>query len=178
MLKYWHQQKDFMGGLTSWIQEENGLNIKMDNCKMNKKKQFKRYAIIIVLGVITTSCLPRGINSENELLEEKMNVMNYGDDVSYSHLINYYDSTNYYELLPYRLKMMKHDRVGQYEFVVTYMKISFDNNYDAKNFLKLTLNEQKFLIELLKNGSKNGDNNCDSLISEYVKIGVDTSVVK
>ncbi len=59
--------------------------------------------------------------------------MKYSELESYLALTNHFDKAdNYYEIMPYALKMQKLG-MGHYEFYDSYLKIRFNDTFDARN---------------------------------------------
>lgn len=120
---------------------------------------------LLALCLVFYSCDQRNENFQ----EAKTNVMRYSELDSYMALTNHFDKEdNYYEIIPYAIKMQKHG-IGQYELYDSYLKIMFDNKFDAKNILKLDKPEADFLIYILNKGVE--DVRCREVLIQYYRNG-------
>ncbi|MBK8086943.1 MAG: hypothetical protein IPK31_02620 [Chitinophagaceae bacterium] len=127
----------------------------------------RKTSFLLVFCLVFYSCDQRNENIQ----EAKKNVMKYSELDSYMALTNHFDKEdNYYEIMPYALKMQKQG-IGQYEFYDSYLKIMFDNKFDAKNILKLDKPEAEFLIYIVNKGAKAEDVRCREVLIQYYRNG-------
>lgn len=129
--------------------------------------------IITVFFLALVSCNTRNIKNSKELVTNQLDVFKNEDLVSYIRLYNYYDNdSSYYNLLPYSLHMLKKSEIGHFDFFSNYLKISFNNEYNPKDILKLDKPEMDFLIYVLQLGAIKEDFNCRKVLSDYYRNGI------
>jgi hypothetical protein len=127
----------------------------------------RKISFLAVFYLMFYSCEQRNENIQ----EAKTNVMKYNELDSYIALTNHFDKeNNYYEIMPFAVKMQKHG-IGQYYFYNSYLKIMFDNKFDAKNILKLEKPEAEFLIHILNKGAIAEDVSCREVLIQYYRNG-------
>ena len=135
-----------------------------------------KFFLIVILSCLFSSCKDNAELSKNELNELKNNVINSGDDYSYSRLVLYYENKeDFYELLPYSLIMAEKYNKGNGYLMVYKDLIRLINKgkFDQTALKDINKDSRENILKYLERGSKlEKDGDCRFFLEKHYRFGV------
>lgn len=143
-----------------------------------------RFFFLLVVFFLFFGCIDSSELSKKELDILKANVINSGDNYSYTRLVLYYENkSNYYELLPFSHVMAFKYKKGNGYLMVYKDLIKLSNNdiFDQRAIVKLSNENKKIILNYLENGAKLiKDGDCRYFLEKHYRfgIGVERNIIK
>lgn len=130
---------------------------------------------------IFTCCINDGSLTSEQVEKFKKNVIENGDQYSYTRLlIHYYATKHDYELLPYSIIMAdkKNNVTANKQIFIAVLKINNNGVLDYNSLKFLSNNSKRFAISHLIMAAKLGDSDCKKILEvDYSKYKINENTL-